>query len=530
MVPSEERRTQGAADPNSPAADGATVGGASLGLDDRVAVGLAFVGSGCLLILELVAGRLLAPTLGVSLYTWTSVIGVVLAGVSLGNYLGGRIADRWPSRSTVALLYVAASLASLAILGLVHYVDSLQLSKGAPVILQVLWLNLLLFFIPSTLIAASTPVLTRLSLHSVVEGGRVVGRIQAAAALGSITGTFLTGFVLISAFGTRWIVAGVAVALLLLAVAARPPWLRGRVFELSALLAVIVAAGSTSHSGCLRESNYYCIRVKEVILGVVSGKKVARVPGQFRALYLDRLLEGIADVSSPTVLYYPYERAYAATLAAAFPHGGDISALLLGGGEFSFPRYLQAVYRGTVDIAEIDPAVTAIARKYLALRPSDRLRIHNEDARRLLQGLPSSVRYDVVLGDTFNDYEVPYQLTTKQFNDLLARHMQTDGLYLLNVIDAVHHDFLRSEIRTLSETFPYVAVLRLPGSWPPPRARATYVLVAAKRAPARPLPLVLPTAEVDAFVSDGHSVLLTDDYAPVDQLLAPVFAQAQHVG
>ena len=64
--------------------------------DDRVAVVLAFVGSGCLLILEIVAGRLLAPTVGVSLYTWTSVIGVVLAGVSLGNYLGGRLADRWP--------------------------------------------------------------------------------------------------------------------------------------------------------------------------------------------------------------------------------------------------------------------------------------------------------------------------------------------------------------------------------------------------------------------------------------------------
>src|SRR6185369_4372640 len=102
-----------------------------------IAMILAFVGSGCLLILEIVAGRLLAPTLGVSLYTWTSVIGVVLAGVSLGNYLGGRLADRWPSRSTVALIYVAGSLASLAILGLVHYVSSLELPSGAPAILQV---------------------------------------------------------------------------------------------------------------------------------------------------------------------------------------------------------------------------------------------------------------------------------------------------------------------------------------------------------------------------------------------------------
>jgi len=64
----------------------------------------AFFGSGCLLVLELVAARLIAPTLGVSLYTWTSVIGVVLGGVSLGNYLGGRLADRWPNRAALGLV------------------------------------------------------------------------------------------------------------------------------------------------------------------------------------------------------------------------------------------------------------------------------------------------------------------------------------------------------------------------------------------------------------------------------------------
>ena len=97
----------------------------ALAFDDRLAVVLAFVGSGCLLILEIVAGRLLAPTVGVSLCTWTSVIGVVLA-VSLGNFAGGRLADLRPGRSTVALIYTAGSVASLAILGLVHYVESLE--------------------------------------------------------------------------------------------------------------------------------------------------------------------------------------------------------------------------------------------------------------------------------------------------------------------------------------------------------------------------------------------------------------------
>jgi predicted membrane-bound spermidine synthase len=500
------------------------------GLDDRLATVFAFAGSGCLLILEIVAGRLLAPILGVSLYTWTSVIGVVLAGISLGNYLGGRMADRWPSRSAVALIYFAGSLASLAILGLVRYAHLLSLPSGAPAIVQVIWLTAVLFFVPSTIVSAATPLLTRLSLHSVAEGGRVVGRIQAAAALGSIVGTFLTGFVLISSFGTRRIVAGVAVTLLLLALASRPLWPRGRLYGLALLLGVVtIAAGWVSHSDCERESDYYCIKVRTVTLRLATQPSGPKVTGDFKALYLDRLLHGIVNISDAGFLFYGYERLYADAIATLFPSGSSIDAFFLGGGEYAFPRYLESRYKGSIDVAEIDPAVTSIARSHLGLNPTDRMRIHHQDARRFLAALPPDTRFDVVLGDTFNDFQVPYQLTTREFNNLLARHMKDDGLYLLNVIDAIHNDFLRSEIRTLRETFPYVGVLALAGEWPPTEnVVSTYVIVAARHAPRQPLASAVPTSELDAFVQKGYSVVLTDDYVPVDQLLAPVFSRELH--
>jgi MFS family permease len=501
--------------------------GHGLRFDDRLAVVLAFVGSGCLLILEIVAGRLLAPTVGVSLYTWTSVIGVVLAGVSLGNYLGGRLADRWPSRSTIALIYVAASLASLTILGLVHYVDSLELPHGAPAILQVLWLNVLLFLVPSTILAASTPVLTRLSLHAVEQGGRVVGRIQAAASLGSIVGTFLTGFLLISSFGTRRIVAGVAVTLLVLAIASRPPWLGARVYELGSLALVIGVSGYVTHSPCLRESDYYCINVLEVEAGSTGASATAAgANDRFRALYLDRLLHGVSDLDNPKVLFYGYEKLYATTIARVRPPGSKIDSLFLGGGAYTFPRYMAATYPGRNIVAEIDPEVTRIARQRLGLTDTSRIEIHNEDARGVLRSLPASEQFDFVFGDTFNDFEVPYHLTTREFNELVAEHLRSDGLYMMNVIDSVHFDFLRSEIRTLRETFPYVGVMSDPSDWPPQReTRATYVLVAADGPPIRPLPTV-PADEVESFMQSGKSVVLTDDHAPVDQLLAPTFSQA----
>jgi spermidine synthase len=486
----------------------------------RLATAFAFVGSGCLLVLELVAARLVAPIVGVSLYTWTSVIGVVLAGVAIGNYAGGRVADRWPSRSALGLIYVAASGASLAVLAALHFAPSLTLPSGTPALLQVLWLTALLFLVPSTILGAPTPLLTRLSLDAVEHGGRVVGRIQAAAALGSIAGAFLTGFLLVSWLGTRHVVAGIAAVLLALAVLSRPPWLRGRVLELGSLAAVILASGWASHSGCVRESNYYCI---DVTHGVENGTP-------YRGLVLDHLLNGIVNVEDPTKPVYSYERFYAAALDQVYQHGARVDAFLLGGGAYTFPSYLRRTYRGKIVVAEIDPEVTSVARRYLGFRDSPRIRIVTGDARRTLRLLPADEKFDLVFGDAFNDFEVPYQLTTREFHELVARHLKPNGLYLLNVVDGERFDFLRSEVRTLRLTFPYVGVMAFPFTLPPDsKARNTFVVIASKRPPAHRLPVVLPH-QLRGLMQSGHSVVLTDDHVPVDQLLAPVFSQALHGG
>jgi MFS family permease len=185
---------------------------------------VAFLGNGALLVLELVAGRILAPTVGVSLYTWTAVIGVVLAGISLGSWLGGKIADWRPARSILSLQFLLCALASALILVFDSNLDSVAASFSWPTIWQVLWLSTIVFFLPSLLIGTVTPMIIKLALHSLEETGHVVGRIRAAAELGAILGVFLTGFVLVEAFGTRTIVATVAVALGVLAVLSSPLW------------------------------------------------------------------------------------------------------------------------------------------------------------------------------------------------------------------------------------------------------------------------------------------------------------------
>jgi nitrate/nitrite transporter NarK len=184
----------------------------------------AFLGNGCLLVLELVAGRILAPTVGVSLYTWTAVIGVVLAGLSLGSWLGGKIADRRPGRSVLSLQFLLSAAASALVLVFDSNLDSVAAPFSWPTIWQVVWLSTLVFFLPSLVIGTVTPMIIKLSLSSLDVTGRVVGRIRAAGELGAIAGVFFTGFVLISAFGTRAIVAAVAITLAVLGISSNPLW------------------------------------------------------------------------------------------------------------------------------------------------------------------------------------------------------------------------------------------------------------------------------------------------------------------
>jgi MFS family permease len=184
----------------------------------------AFLGNGCLLVLELVAGRILAPTVGVSLYTWTAVIGVVLAGISLGSWVGGKIADRRPGRSVLSLQFFSSAGAAALVLVFRSNLDSVAAPFSWPTIWQVVWLSTIVFFLPSFLIGTITPMIIKLALSSLEVTGRVVGRIRAAAELGAIAGVFLTGFVLIEAFGTRSIVAAVAITLAALGVLSSPLW------------------------------------------------------------------------------------------------------------------------------------------------------------------------------------------------------------------------------------------------------------------------------------------------------------------
>jgi len=488
---------------------------------------IVFLSSACTMIIELVASRLIAPALGVSLYTWTSVIGVILAGMSLGNYIGGRLADRSASFFLLGVIFVLGSLGALSILWLIKNVGNVPLPPGVPLMAWVVAYIAAVFFVPAAILGCVSPIVVKLSLTDLQRTGRTVGKIYAWSTVGSIVGTFATGFYLISWFGTRTIVLMVAGVLMLIGV-----WFvtagrgRGVVMALVALFFALGATGSLAQgdyldSGCLRETNYFCIKVHEKEVG-------SRL---VRELVLDRLVHSYSDIEDPTFLHYGYERTYAAVIAPMMESKPDLSAMFIGGGGYTFPRYLEAKLPNShVEVAEIDPEVTEVAHSMLGLSRDTRVKVANLDARIYLKlyGQPDS--YDLVFGDAFNDYSVPFHLTTLEFDQMVDRLLREDGLYVINIIDGGKRGhFMRAYIRTLQQVFPHVAVIPSAAGWEE-SVRTTFVVVASKQ----PLQLdhltvteaPLPAEYLESYLSLEAPLILTDDYVPVDNLLAPVFADS----
>ncbi|MFQ5854417.1 MAG: fused MFS/spermidine synthase [Anaerolineae bacterium] len=489
---------------------------------------IVFLSSACIMIIELVAGRMIAPYVGVSLYTWTSVIGVVLAGISLGNFAAGEIADRRASMPLLGGIFIAAGLASLSILLTINLLGS-SLPDSWPVVLEILVLTCAVFFVPSAVLGAISPIVVKLAVQDLAETGSTVGRIYASSAVGSIAGTFATGFVLISWFGTYRIVWGVSVVLLALGLAL----MVGDRWRRLAVPALLVAAGSAflwnqswAWGPCLRETNYFCIKVHEE----------ERDGESVRVLVLDRLVHSYTSLDDPTRLVYDYEKMYAELTAYKGQQRDQLKVLFIGGGGYTFPKYMEAVYPDSqLDVIEIDPGVTQVAYDLLGLNRDTRVVTYNQDARVFLER-PAADRYDLILGDAFNDYSVPYHLTTKGFNDRVKAWLVGDGLYAVNMIDGHRGEFLRAYIHTLRQTFNYVYVAPTIAGWRE-SSRSTFVLVATDTPMDRAAfgtidggdgdalfaQRVLIKQEIDEILSEGRVVTLTDQYAPVDQMLAPVF-------
>ncbi|MBP7828585.1 MAG: fused MFS/spermidine synthase [Kiritimatiellae bacterium] len=169
-----------------------------------------FVSGASIMIVELLAGRVISRHVGQSLYTWTAIIGVVLAGISAGNYAGGLLADRRAPRRTLALLFLLAAAGCFAVRGLNEVAGGLSVLRDRAWPARIVLHVLITFLLPALLLGTIGPVAARVAVGADGRTGRAVGDVYAWGSVGAIAGTFLAGFVLIPAFGVAAIVGGVS--------------------------------------------------------------------------------------------------------------------------------------------------------------------------------------------------------------------------------------------------------------------------------------------------------------------------------
>jgi MFS family permease len=702
---------------------------------------LAFVASLVFMSFEMVAGRLVQRYLGSGIYTWTSVIGVLLAGLSFGNFLGGKIADFVKNERQASWLFLASSIITLIVIPLdtqPEFLADMLLGGSGDSLLQqanqaakleagfvtltlswpfrILFVVTLVFFLPAVTMGTVSPVVAKLAvdrLKKFKRTGTAIGQVYAWGMVGSILGTFLTGFVLINVLGTKgvilvlgtllafcatmfgptWHAIWAGIPLGLCALAFTPPWLvdltakrlmpfaNGAKFEKLGLDWGIREESGDPDSpenkiAWIDESNYYYIKVNNENL--LDGELVRRT------LVLDNLIHGYFMLGHPERLDYDYEHIYAmvayraakasgkltmAEAEAAKPAAsasrpaegpaaktkdandsnkaaaqkaadggtkqsakskaagglqsvqakgeddkkdkavpkpppidpGDFKAdvfdqapengsslpavqnstmktLFLGGGAYCFQRHMQFAYPGTeVDVAEIDPNVTRANWMATGLPRNSTIQTYWGDARQFVDLHQDTKKYDLIFGDAFNDFSVPWHLTTFEFNEKLKKMLTPSGVYMINIIDAYESDataidkadkeisrdditdeakqkkvrakamaaayryggFVGAWVRTAKKSFKHVYIFGtddVPGEG----SRETFVVVVSNseldladlgkrpddpkfykhNKPTRPVPYN-PDDE-QAIDKRSRNIILTDDYAPVENLLAPV--------
>jgi hypothetical protein len=532
---------------------------------------------------EMAASRMMAQYNGAGLYVWTSVIGVVLGGMSAGNLAGGRLADRFDPRRTLALLLLASAVTCLGLPLADHWVGrwfEWEVPTETSFPLRVAAHVAIVFGPPAFALGLVGPVVARLALLQSIATGRVMGSVGAWGALGSIAGTFLAGYWLFPLIGTSGIVLGAAITL---GAASLVLSLRGVWPVLAATWpAIACLAGASWLVAGLGIGEWRWVDGRATVRERGMYDRVWERDGQYsfvrvaenrqagtRGLLLDFLLHAQYKPQNEKELVYEYEKLYASLTERLGRGRSDLRSLTLGGGGYSFPRYLHGSWPdGVVQVAEIDPIVTEANFAAFGLRPED-VRIvrgpgseagglraeepvrrpsaarpmeiyhldagnHVEDLVRQKASDPRFEPFDFIYGDAYNDFFVPHHLVTLEFTRKLRDILRPGtGVYLMNIIDIFDSgQFLGAIHNTIREVFPHVYVYSSlkNGPSPEPRVRDTFIVVGALQ----PLDLedlgkrkgeqefigsLLRDEHLRLLVERSRGIVLTDDYAPVETLL-----------
>ena len=388
-----------------------------------LAAAVVLVAAGVVLVLEILAVRLAAPYVGLTLETYSAAIGIALLGIAAGAWAGGQLADVVDPRTTLGPTLIVAGVLVLLARPIVDGLGPRLEDGGSLATLAVVGAG----SGPAILVLSMAhPAVVKLRLAALEHTGATVGGLSAVGTLGALGGTLLTGFVLLGELSTREIALGAGVLVVVLGVAVSVALRRSGPHSMVVIalptLAVLPALAVllASDGVCERETRYYCARVEGT---------------QWKVLRLDNLSHAYVNPARPQELLLEYLGRIESIVAAVRPGSSPLTVLHIGGGGFAYPRYLAAARPGTEStVLELDPEVVEIAREEFGLHTGPDLRVRTGDARMSILDEPSGA-YDLVVGDAFSSRSVPWHLTTREFLAEVRRVLRPDGVYALNLLD-----------------------------------------------------------------------------------------------
>lgn len=476
-----------------------------------------FVCGAVVMMFELVGSRVLGPYFGTSLFVWTSLIGIILGSLSLGYYLGGKIADKKSSFKSLSLIIFLAAISIGLMVSIKDFWLIVLQNNFTDIRTSSVLASLTLFLPASVFLGMVSPYAVKLKLNNLNTSAQTVGTLYAISTTGSIFGTFLAGFYLIPHFGTNKLLIILSITLIIISLALSAK--KDTRIKLSVFAIVVI--GWFVISGLnymLPKSGFIDVDTAYNRIWIYNRidfrtNKIVKMMGINNENHSSMFLDSDELVNEYTKYYH---------LAKHF-NPNFKKTLMLGGAGYSYPKdFLHKYPEATIDVVEIDPKVTELAKKYFRLEENPRLTIYHEDGRVFLN--KTQEKYDVIFGDAFSShYSLPYQLTTKEAVQKKYNILNDDGIVILNIISAIEGEkgkFLRAEYATYKSLFPQVYLF--------PVTHSDYGNVVQN------IILVALKSEKDQTFNDSDPKLneylqhlwkkmvdadipiLTDDFAPVD--------------
>jgi spermidine synthase len=495
---------------------------------------LVFATGACTMGAEIAGARLLAPYFGDSTIVWANTIAIVLVALSIGYWLGGRLADRHPDLRTLcatvlggAVLVTLVPFLARPFLGAsVDAFDDLSIGVFAGSLVGVL----ALLAIPVMIFGAVSPWALRLAMDrsDVEHAGQLAGRLYALSTAGSLLGTLVSAMVTIPLLGTqRTFILFALVVALVASIGLRKVWpvLIPAAVACAALIPVGTIKASADGDVIFEaETPHQYLRVVEMDDGerrleLNEGQAIHSVyrPGEY-------LVGNYWDEH----LVLPFVAAPEVTGAG----GGDPQAgwprriAILGNAAGTVARAYGHFYPRTgIDAVEIDGKVTEVGRQYFGL-DGPNLNVYAEDARPWLRA--ADPVYDVIMVDAYHQPYIPFYMATKEFFELARDRLKPGGVVLINVGHPEGSDSLEENLTaTLKESLPHV--VRDP-------VTKTNTMLAASTDPVSPGNLLASADGKDAPIpeplhelADDTALRLrpalpggdiwTDDLAPVEWLV-----------